>query len=129
MAVIITGVCIPIKWSDRRVAQKKICRGVSEMVGWRVHVWFQGTSQQFYVKRKLFCGECIESQYYNNMSRKKLNISSKRGRLVTGNIFEITIFYSFKYVFLDAEIKRTIILEKIILSLYTVIASIVILKS
>ena len=55
---------------------------------------------QFYDQRKLFCGDYIESQYYNNLGGKKANNSSKGGRLVMGNI--CTICYSFQYVLPDA---------------------------
>ena len=47
---------------------------------------------KFYVQRKLFCGDYIESQYYNQLGSKKANNSNKGGRLVTVNI--CSIYYS-----------------------------------
>ena len=44
---------------------------------------------RFYVQRKLFCGDYIESQYYNHLGGKKAKNSSKDGRLVTINICAI----------------------------------------
>ena len=60
---------------------------------------------KFYVQRELFCGEYIESQYYNHLAGKKAKNSSKGIRLVTGNICEIC--YSFQDVLSDDEIKRS----------------------
>ena len=45
--------------------------------------------ENFYAQRKLFRGDYIESQYYNHLGGKKVNNSSKGGRLVTGNICAI----------------------------------------
>ena len=39
---------------------------------------------KFYVQKKLFCGDYIESQYYNNLVGKKAKTINKGGRLVTG---------------------------------------------
>ena len=47
---------------------------------------------KFYVQRKLFCGDYIESQYYNQLRIKKANNNSRGGRLVTVNI--CSIYYS-----------------------------------
>ena len=44
-----------------------------------------------YVQRKLFCGDYIESQYYNNLGGKKTKKSGKVRRFLTGNI--CAIFY------------------------------------
>ena len=41
---------------------------------------------KFYVQRKLFCGDYIESKYYNPLDGKKSKNNSKGGILVTGNI-------------------------------------------
>ena len=60
---------------------------------------------KFYVQRKLFCGNYIESQYYNHLGGKKSNNGSKCGSLVTGNI--CAICYSFQDVFSDVEIKSS----------------------
>ena len=60
---------------------------------------------KFYVQRKLFCGDYIESQYYNHLGGKKSKKTSKCGRLVAGNI--CAICYSFQNVLSDAEIKRS----------------------
>ena len=59
---------------------------------------------KFYVHRKLFCGEYIESQYYNHLGENKAKNGGKGDRLVTGDI--CAIFYSFQDVLSDAEIKR-----------------------
>ena len=59
---------------------------------------------KFYVNRKMFCGDYIESQYYNHLGGKKAKNSSKGGRLVTENI--CAICNSFQNIFSDAEIKR-----------------------
>ena len=59
---------------------------------------------KFYVQRKLFCGDYIESQYYNHLGGKKANNSSKDSILVTFSI--CAICYSFRYILSDAEIKR-----------------------
>ena len=57
------------------------------------------------VQRKLFFGDYIESQYYNNLGGKKSNNGSKGGRSLMGDICEIC--YSFQDVLSDAEIKRS----------------------
>ena len=59
----------------------------------------------FYVYRKLFCGDYIESQFYNHLGGKKSNNSSKGIRLVTGGI--CAIGYLFQDVLSDVEIKRS----------------------
>ena len=59
---------------------------------------------KFYLQRKLFCGNYIESQYYNHLGGKKPNNSIKGIRLVTGDI--CAMYYSFQYVFLGAETNR-----------------------
>ena len=61
--------------------------------------------EKFYVQRKLFCGDYIESQYYNHLGGKKAKNGSKGSRLVTVNI--CAICYSFQYVLSYAEIKRS----------------------
>ena len=58
-----------------------------------------------HVQRKLFCGDYIESEYYNHLGGKKAKNSSKGGRLVMGDICKIC--YSFQDVLSDAEIKRS----------------------
>ena len=64
----------------------------------------QVPGDKFYVQRKLFCGDYIESQYYNHLGGRKANNSSKGYRLVTGNI--CAVCYLFQDVLSDAEIKR-----------------------
>ena len=59
----------------------------------------------FYVQKKLFCGDYIESQYYNHLGGKKAKNSSKGGRLVTGSI--CAICHSSQDLLSDAEIKRS----------------------
>ena len=59
---------------------------------------------RFYVQRKLFYGDYIESQCCNHLGRKKTKNSSKGGRLVMVNI--CSICYSFHDVLSDAKIKR-----------------------
>ena len=60
---------------------------------------------KFYTQRKLFGGDYIESQYYNNLDGKKEKNGGKGGRLVTGNIFAIC--YYFQDIFSDSEKKRS----------------------
>ena len=60
---------------------------------------------QVQVQRKLFCGEYIESQYYNHLGGKKAKDSIKGVRLLMGNICEIC--YSFQDVLLYSEINRS----------------------
>ena len=55
---------------------------------------------KFYVQRKLFCGDYIESKYYNHLGGKKVNKIRKVGIFVTGNI--CSICYSFQGVFSGA---------------------------
>ena len=59
----------------------------------------------FYVQRKLFFGDYIESQYYNHLGGKKANNGIKGRKLLTGNI--CTIYYLFQDVFSDVEIKKS----------------------
>ena len=59
----------------------------------------------FYVHRKRFCDDYIESQYYNHLGGKRAKNISKVSRLVTGNI--CAIFYSFQDILSDAGIKRS----------------------
>ena len=63
---------------------------------------YQATNFMF--RGNFFCGDYIESQYYNHLSAKKSKNISKGGRLVTDNI--CTIFHSFQDVLSDAKIKR-----------------------
>ena len=78
-----------------------------------IQIWSEGgymcglklPCNKFYVQRRLFCGDYIESQYYNHLSGKKVKESSKGEIFVMGNI--CAICYSFQDVFSDAEIKRS----------------------
>ena len=63
------------------------------------------TGDKFYVQRKLFFGDYIESQYYNHLGGKKAKSSSIGGRFITKNI--CAICYSFQDFLSDAEIKRS----------------------
>ena len=66
---------------------------------------FKVPGDKFYFRRKLFCGDYIESQYYNNLGGKKEKNITKGGRLVTGDI--CAICYSFRDVLSDDEIKMS----------------------
>ena len=59
----------------------------------------------FYIHRKLFFDEHIESQYYYHLDGKKAKNSSKDEKFVTGNIWGVC--YSFQDVFSDSEINRS----------------------
>ena len=81
---------------------------VEELQRWSEGGYMCGSKvpcDKLYVQRKVFCGDYIESQYYNNLGGKKANNSSKGGRLVTGNI--CAICYSFQDVLSDAVLKRS----------------------
>ena len=60
---------------------------------------------KFYFQRKLFCGEYIDSKYYNHLGGNKSKNIRNDEILATGNIF--AIYYSFQDVLLDSEIKRS----------------------
>ena len=65
---------------------------VEELQRWSKGVYMCGSKvpgDNFYVQRKLFCADYIESQYYNHLGGKKAKNSSKDGRLVTVNICAI----------------------------------------
>ena len=106
MVAMLTGVYIPIKWLERRVDRKKY--EVEDIQRWSELGYMYGSKvpgKKFYVQRKLFCGDYIESQHYNHLGGKKLKKSSKGGRFVTWNI--CGIYYSFHDILSDAEIKRS----------------------
>ena len=62
--------------------------------------------EKFYFKRKIICGDYIDSKYYNHLGGNKAKNIGKGGRLVTENICETC--YSFKNVLSDYEIKRSL---------------------
>ena len=81
---------------------------VEELQQWSEGGYMCGSKvpgDKFYVQRKLFCGDYIESRYYNHFGGKKVKNGSKGGRLVTGDIY--SIWYSFQDVLSDAEMKRS----------------------
>ena len=54
---------------------------------------------------KLFYGDYVEPQYYNDYGGKKAKNTYGSGRLVTNNI--CAIYYSFKDVLSDTGIKKS----------------------
>ena len=78
-----------------------------------IHRWSEGgymcvskvPGDKFYFQSKMFCGDYIESQYYNHLGGNKVNKGSKGGRFVMENI--CAKYYSFQAVLSDAAIKRS----------------------
>ena len=85
--------------------------GVEEIQRWSEGGYMCGykvPGDKFYVQRKYFCGNYVESQYYNHLGGKKVKDINKGGSLAMRNI--CAICYSFHYVFSDDEIKRSCII-------------------
>ena len=66
---------------------------------------YKAPGENFYVQKKLCCGDYIDSQYHNHLGGKEENNNSKGGRLVTQNI--CAILYLFQDALLEAEINMS----------------------
>ena len=72
MVAMLTDMYILIKWLERRVARHNLTwRSFSYGQRGGYMCGYEVPGKKYYVQRQLFCGDYIESQYYNHLGGKK----------------------------------------------------------